>query len=65
MLPSYPYAKPFSATMPPDLFDRMESARSRLKIKRSAIVQSALEVYLDALDRAEKMIDENEEALAA
>jgi metal-responsive CopG/Arc/MetJ family transcriptional regulator len=62
---SYPYAEKLSTTIPPDLFDRMESTRSRLKIKRSIIVKSALEAYLNALDRAEKMIDENEEALAA
>jgi metal-responsive CopG/Arc/MetJ family transcriptional regulator len=61
----YPYAEKLSTTIPPDLFDRMESARSRLKLKRSAIVQSALEAYLKALERAEKMIDEQEEALVA
>ena len=65
MLPSYPYAKSLSTTIPPDLFDRMEGARSRLKVPRSIIIQSALEAYLNALDRAEKMIDEKEEALAA
>ncbi len=65
MLPSYPYAKSLSTTIPPDLYERMEDARSRLKVPKSIMIQSALEVYLDALERAEKLIEENEEALAA
>ena len=65
MLPSYPYAEKLSTTIPCELYERMKSARSRLKVPRSIIIQSALEAYLNALDRAEKMIDENEEALAA
>lgn len=65
MLPSYPYAEKLSTTIPCELFDRMEMARSRLKVPRSIIIQSALEAYLNALERAEKMIDENEKALAA
>lgn len=65
MLPPYPYAEKLSTTIPCDLYERMEIARSRLKVPKSIIVQSALEVYLAALDRAERLIDEDEKTLAA
>jgi metal-responsive CopG/Arc/MetJ family transcriptional regulator len=65
MMQPYPYAEKLSVTIPPKLFDRVELARSRLRISRSRLVKSALEAYLNALDRAEKMIDEQEEALVA
>lgn len=49
-------AKKLSASLPAEQFRRMEQARKKLRIGRSAVVQEALALWLSTHERDERVV---------
>ncbi len=45
--------KTFTSTLPDDLFSRLNKSASKLALPKNKIIEKALQIYLDQLNRAE------------
>ncbi len=45
--------KTFTSTLPDDLFSRLNQSASKLALPKNKIIEKALQIYLDQLNRAE------------